>query len=115
MSLKLTPTPPSPPSCTTRAMALQPHFDAGFPPWLRSVDFRRRNQLGDIGALPGVPGAHGDGIARAIGKISLGGKARSPGSAPCLEILLQAVSGTTRASRIICYCILAPQKPYPAT
>ena len=37
--------------------------------------------------------------------------------APYMEILLQAkaVPGTTRASKIICYRILAPQKPYPTS
>jgi hypothetical protein len=37
--------------------------------------------------------------------------------APYMEILLQAkaVPGTTRASKIICYRILTPQKPDPTS
>jgi hypothetical protein len=36
------------------------------PSRLRSVDFSRRDKLGDDGALAGVPGAHGDGLERAM-------------------------------------------------
>ena len=40
-------------------MPASPH---GFDQWIS-----RRNKLGDVGAFTGVPGAHGDGIAWAIG------------------------------------------------
>jgi hypothetical protein len=50
----------------TRAMALQPYFDAGFPHGFDQWISAGGDELGDIGAVPGVPGHHGDGISWAI-------------------------------------------------